>query len=303
METAIVTGPSLADVRTRLRERKQPSLLTATNLLSDMHFVITCGRILAEMDQAAFSKAAANFGRLLDRNDTDLIRGALLESIYEIAPIDIDYMESLALDNDVYYLIPEPLGYPMGWDEWEELVEDLQDTSDGLAMYVFFTLLRFGEFERLEQAIERWGWNFTVPIIGDSEGFDWERFDRTLQMRGLGCFSLACDVCCYQSGNLYFDFNLYDENAGDWGLPPFNVDGIRALAKEYQQAIEIQSALREADRRFLQEPGLAGQIFEVYLQCLIKKARVKVTSSARTLMDIWAGETTAKEEGNVTNHL
>ena len=191
-------------------------------------------------------------------------------------------------------LFPSACGYPMGWDEWSEMVNDLDTCNETLNLFIFANIWRLEGEEAWDIASHHYGWDLDIEKIVEMGDVDWKHFSKLLKKEGLGCFENALDACWYDTGNIYFDFNPYDDDIVV-DLPPFTLEGVRALAQCWIEAQPIQFDLHIATDLFARDASMAGQIMKLARRARKKertaqgRARVRI-GGPQTLAELWAGE-------------
>ena len=271
-----------------LRRFRRPTLNEVFSRLSGLHTALTLAPILHGLDPVAFRESCQ--GRVLAplSNYDQSFETAISARLQQIAPFDGEFME---LNGDGVeeggWLVPECAGYPCGWDEWEEMTSNpaAYDTPY-MQLYIFCTALRLGESQLFDNASEAFGWDIAYPDKATNFDPDWERLYRLLRRRGLGPFCDVWDVCTYSTGNIYFDFNAYDEDV-DWAsLPFFDLDGFRQLAKEWQAAQPILEQFRIAVHMAEQDSRIFAELLRAYCDSFKPERRRK----SKTLAEIWNEE-------------
>ena len=243
---------------------------------------------MAELNPDAYRSLRGGFHILVDNMAADELIEATLNAIYEVAPLDQLFIVSVIYDSVLDYLYPESCGWPIEWDEWDEMVEEPASYQESVGLYVFVTALRLDESDVLMGASEHWGWNLMAVDLDDNSVLDWERFAQLLDKNGLGCFKNAFDACAYQTGNPYFDYNPNDEETQP-DLPPFMLEGVRTLQKYWQEAQPILADYQQAEEMFEQDRSLAGKILKLVMECREKRERVRVRTNL-TLAEVWGEE-------------
>lgn len=278
--------PRLEIARKALLAWRRPSFDECMEGLMQYRRRLQAAVVLNVLDPGRFRKAAA--GEVEESQyvyGDDPIIDACLRAIDEVAPLDMDAMGMRCEDSLPDELYPACCGYPMGWDEWEEMVENLDTTNADIALYVFTTAMRLGDGDVLFKAAEHFSWNDLVvedwPEIPDPE---WERLDDLLDQRGLGVFKNAINACLYSTNNPYFDYNPWDEN-NLYDLPPFSVEGVRALETAWEEAQQVREDLTKASIQFARDLSLARTLYELYVE-----SAEEAHPQPQTLSEIWAGE-------------
>jgi hypothetical protein len=297
MDVAVSALVPLGVAMQALRRARRVKMVTAVDALTEAKTATSAARILFELNPNRLNDlCAAN--RCLNDPEQTLV-SETMEAIGEIAPLDTDMMDvEFQDDGQVPWLLPAPAGFALGWEEWEEWSGHLDEHADA-KMYIFWTCIRLGESETLESAgwaYDWLDWGMEIPDLytDEEEHMDWERFEETLRNKGLGCFIAAREICCYDTGNPYFDWNPYDEN-GESQSPavPFNLEGVRELEKDWQAAQPMLEDFREARERFDRDPSLAGKLLAIWDSCMVRnKKKRKRRARARTLVEVFREEVT-----------
>jgi hypothetical protein len=286
---ALAAGPTFKEVTLFLTARRQPKLEDMVESLDLLRKRTRFAVILQALNPEKFREVCAGRYELVvgDVSEDPLIEAAVGE-ISDIAPLDLEETFMCLEDGYEYidYLYPEHLGYPIGWDEWEELHDNPNDWTETMALYVFVTALRLGETEVLGSSSEHYGWDLEVEDLeaGIPEA-NWDRLFILLDQRQMSCFKNALDVCIYDTGNPYFDYNPYDEERCP-DLPGITVEGVRALEKAWQEAQPIRLDHETAAEQFAHDPTLA----KVLLMLWAESADKPEPRRPQTLAEIWADE-------------
>jgi hypothetical protein len=276
---------TFTEILESLRNRKNPRFASIISELEITRTWIKSAVILAELDPDKFAKIRSEGGKISE----ELFQSAI-ESITAIAPLDLEFIE-VNMDggsDGLACLYPEPCGYPLGWDEWEEICQDPTDCNDSMALYIFSTCLRFDDVVTLQNASEHFGWDIEIEKLPDLSSEESDHFFGLLKEHGLKCFENAIYTCWYSTGNQYFDYNPYDEQPILENMPEFSMKGVRELEKQWKAAQPILADLHEANDRFVSEKGLARKILEFYLQS--QKIRIGPHRRPTTLVELWASE-------------
>lgn len=239
-------------VRERLLELKPLSFQTMSDRLRVFGVIGRAGQILQALNRERYRRVCRqNFMDWESGVDMPIIAAAL-EEINLRAPLDYDMIEGGigGLSDLAYiYLIPVQLGYPMGWDEWEEISVDPGTCSEEMAINIFFNCLRLGQPETFDMASEAFGWGVywteacNMPV-------DWERFCELLHQKKMGFYINAINAVWYNTDNPYFDMNPFDEMSFDNFYYDFDLEGFRALEEAWRDAQPIRNDLARAIKDF-----------------------------------------------------
>jgi hypothetical protein len=293
MDTAVALPLiSFRQAKASLQKRRMTTFYEAYTRLHSISFQARSASILAELNPARYLGLREKVHFLTDY-DEELVSAAL-EEICTIAPLDTEFIETglLGAGEDFQYLYPAPMGFPMGWDEWEEIATDPAGCNESMELFIFVSSLRLHYDSTLEQASEHFDWDLPKVDLERYSDLDWERMYKLLDQAGLSCFKRAIDVCLYSTDNPYFDFNPYDEDANAFpDLPPYSLDGVHQLEAFYQAAKPIQADFEEAENLFENCYGLPWKLLKIWLSCCKKvkpeRRRVRVGGPERTLAEIW----------------
>jgi hypothetical protein len=278
--------PQLETVTRFLRAKKRRSLEDCLDWL----------RVKRQEFQGAVILNALNPGRLyrldmrVEKDDAFVycdspLLDACLREINNLAPLDMDMMEMRYGEaNCPDELYPASCGFPMGWDEWEEIIDNIESISPNTYLYLFVTMLRMGENEKMALAAQEIGWELSEEECATLPNPDWNELLILLEQRGLEVFKNAINVCLYDTGNPYFDYNPWDES-DIYSLPAFTLGGVRELQQFWEEAQPISADLDKAVLQFGQDPTLARTIFDLCVE-----SQGHPAPRPQTLAEIWAGE-------------
>ncbi len=272
----------------RLEKLRPRGLYDVMDELMSWHAPASAAQILSKLAPDNF-RQRCSLGAVGDEGE--FVRD-VLSVIDKVTPLDIDYMDMFVEEANDLVLFPLPNGYPMSWDEWDEITGDVEGTTgESMALFLFFKSLDFRDAATFTTANVHFSWGVDTPALDDIEHLDWQKYCQQLEERGLGCFIKAHEIVDYSTGNVYFDFNPYDDQQ-DVTLPPFSVDGVRWLQKEWANAQPWSLAHKESLAKLRENPGLWAILLEIYTNCLVYVDHNK----PRTLLELLGFD---QEDGNV----
>lgn len=229
-----------------------------------------------------YSKAA-----LIESRDgiPDLFSLAL-EKISAKCPIDTDHIEEQLLNYEgELVLMPEPQGFPYSLDElYEMLGEDPDNLMDTPLEWFVIALGGNLEWEHLEILVERYPiWNVSLEELPGDGDLDWPKFKKALNRNGLEEFAAAFQVIWHDTGNLYLDFSPFGDDAWDWELPEFGLEGVQLLIEQYTMAQPLLDGFQAAQERIRQAPEIYREMVKIMKRCL-KESKPQ----AKTLPEVFA---------------
>ena len=272
----------------KLRSLKRQSFQDVVISLQQAKLTARLARIVAELRPDLYQEITKN-GVTLNSLDSDDLMQQTLNAINEVAPLD-DMFENELMDGSIPLLYPQCCGYPMSWDEWEEMAEDPGFVSPSMSFYVFVTAWRIGDERAFINGSEVFGWNLRF----ENSNVDWEKFCKLLDKNGLGIFKNAFDVAMYSTGNPFFDFNPFDENYGYEDLHELSIEGVRSLAEDWKKAKPIIEENNKACTMFAEQPELAGRLVKLMRRCRIKEN--PAPRPPKTLIEIFAEDGQERDE-------
>jgi hypothetical protein len=285
---AVIQTVSVAQAVEGLRYKIAPWPSVALELLNQLRVIISCAKILA--DEELFpDREAEKLPAGWSDTDSNWMRDYLvgtLQCIDGIAPLDTDYLDVLIGEDQElpYNLPPGPEGYAMSLDEWDSITQDLSDYTDR-NMQIFFWALAMNDGETLVRASEEWDWDLKrYPNFSKVTGLNHERFQALLTENNLLHFFNAFKACTYQTGNIYFDYNPYDEEAGYGTLPDITPEGVRYLSRQYQASKPIKADVMMAEEEFSNDADLVAKLMDIYIAALEFDSSVR----PQTLAEMWA---------------
>jgi hypothetical protein len=265
-----------------------PTLSLAAERLERIGTTIEAIRIIQEL----------NPDRLIGEDvrifDSDSLIQAAVDVINNHAPVDMDFIVESFFESDgegMIGLVPRSMGFDGDYDSVSEVLNDLEGHAAVWDMFVFFHALNEGDEDLLMRASMAYDWGIDeYPDLGAVDHYDRQKISKQFAQAGLQCFDHAIDVCYQETGNIYFDYSLFEEDA--WNLPDFTVAGVRSLIDEYHDAQPIGEDYIRAHAIF-QEPGIPEQILKIFLSSAERKnKRVR----ARTLAEVFADEADEGED-------
>lgn len=284
MDTAL----SLATAVQGLRRLQMPKFDEIQNELQYARH--SCEAVLL-LDQIApgsapyiYSKAA-----LIESHYDDIpdLFSLALEKINDKCPINIEHIEEQLLNYEgELYLMPEPQGFPYSLDE---LFEQLGYPDDLMDMPLEWFVVALGgslEWEHLEILVERFPvWHISLEDFPGDGVLDWPKFKKALKRNGLEEFAAAFQVIWRDTGNIYLDFDPYSEDAWDWSMPDFGLEGVQHLVSEYLNAQPLLDGHREARERIGQEPEIYRKLVKIMKRCLKDTKQL-----GKTLLEVFTGD-------------
>ena len=270
IETVRAT-PGFSLAAASLRRGLKPDYSKATTGLIDLEQALRVARILQELDpDKLFMRDGVNWMRDDDARQS-LLEDAV-QAVEQVAPLMEETVEIDMMDGFVR-LVPAEMGYAMNWDDWYETVNEPGDfLSETDAAWAFCEALAQGDENAFGSFSEYFGWGLRYPKRGGG-AVDFARMYKSLARRGLGCFKAAWKIAMYDTGNLYFDYNVYEDNLP---LPSFSIDGVRELERQYQEAQPILAEYRECVRLFA-EPEVPAAVLRIYVRSLVKEPKQPAT--------------------------
>jgi hypothetical protein len=266
-----------------LRKFRHPGFERAARRLANLSFTVRAAQILRELAPDRLADYGAGVRWLDDEDKQDDLARATMAAIGEIAPLDDETVE-IEIEDGQFRLIPAAMGYPMNWDEWGELVADPDNYIDqAAAAWAFCSALAIGDQGAFESFSEHFDWDLRWPKRAGGT-YDKEKLFRGFDRHGLSCFKAAWNIAIYSTGNLYFDYNIYDDNVD---LPDFDIDGVRELEWQYKAARLIQDEYRLAQELFNTRTDVPKALLRIYAHSLVKDEE---TPHGRTLGEVFRAE-------------
>jgi hypothetical protein len=288
---SIETLPSFGDAARALRKFRKPSYSRAAAQLSGLTVTLRAAKILRELASESLA-GCTGVDWLTDGDGQESLMRKTMEAISAIAPLDEETVD-IDIQDGQFRLVPAAMGFPMNWDEWQEIVNDPANfiEKEG-SMWAFCCALGTGDQEAFENFSSYFDWDLRWPKRAGGT-YDKEKLFRGFQRRGLKCFEVAWNIAIYSTGNLYFDYNIYDDNIA---LPPFDIHGVRKLEAQYKEAQPIQAQYRQALDLFLYRDGVPAALLRIFAHSLAKEEEDRLIRRARSLGEVFRAEQEAMAE-------
>lgn len=248
MDITLADSPPLAVAMKALEARRPVDYLTAFGKLNHWQLDVSLAQILREYDPERLAIVSL-----------DGLYHETIQVIEGRAPL-----WEMSDETDDFIIYPDPHGYAIGWDDWEDLSSNSANAGEPWRLYLFYTALRLEGQPAFDTASKAFGWGVTYSEI---RNLDMDRLKVALAEAGLPEFYNAMLVCWYDTGNLYFDWDPYDETSAEFDLPPLNLEGVSRLIHDWEVAQPIIEDDRKAVERFAEEPGLAVPLMDCLLKC------------------------------------
>ena len=264
-----------------LRKIRPVRCADAFTALTNLESLLHMAQILRELAPGELDQHFPAAGWLKDDSAVEGIGLAVVEAIGEIAPLD-EMVEQNLLDEGTIRLVPASMGVPMNWDEWSEMTDSPDSyLSASMAPWALCSALNLGDEAAFDRFAEYFEWDLSYPRRAGNQ-LDFKKMVKALKRRGLGCFEAAWNIAMYDTGNLYFDYNVYEDNLP---LPPLTIAGVRELERQYQEAQPIAADYREACRLFAENDDIPAAIVRIYARSLVKEEQ-----KPKTLAEVFREE-------------
>ena len=184
-----------------------------------------------------------------------------------------------------------PLG-DMGWDDWEEMMEEMSEQPMSTSLIVFLRFLHINECEeRWKAANKHFGWKIPYPKMLKKEAnfkqyeFNNEKYETDLRDAGLGVFIRAYEFVNFYTGNDFLDYNTYDVAEGVLEPTYFSEETLRELTKAYEESQAWIDDYETAWRMVNANPAVLKKYNKIFWGAFERK-----TPQPQTLAEIFAGE-------------
>jgi hypothetical protein len=172
---------------------------------------------------------------------------AAISAVSELFPVQEDYMDMLAHDDEPLQIHTESCGF--AWDgEWfNEVLLDPSQLQPDSALGMFFKVLwgastQFGResgLETWERAQAHFGYPCELPRLWAGRQkleFNWLAFCKLLEAEGLGRFIRAANVALCNTGNLFLDTSPEEYGYNMVEIPDFTTNNILELKRLWAEA-------------------------------------------------------------------
>lgn len=289
MDLPVALVPGFSQAAAALRKIRPVAYRTAADDLASLDQVLRAAQILIALKPGEIDKYHPEGGWLKGEDGFYDLGDAVAYAINEIAPLDMEAID-MDLQDGYFRMIPESRGRPMNWDSWDEMVNDPENYLYGNeSAWAFCAALGVGDQAAFEAFSEYYDWELSYPRKAGG-AYDKAKFFKALERRGLGCFKAIWSIATYSTDNLYFDYNIYDDNMD---LPPFSLEGVREMERAYRAALPIEAEARWAQDLFESQPGLPAALLRIYVRSLVKDEK------PRTLVEVFRAE---RERGHAAEN-
>lgn len=198
--------------------------------------------------------------------------GKPLEDIREVInkyiPVQDQWDEMLS-ESEEFLIYIEPMGLCMGWDDFNE---DLEDPSSNLSVYAGPDMLVQGLAHDIDtqswmNLINYFEWPIEPPQMPSFRWFFWcqEIYD-ALASAGLSELVPVWQLNCWDTGTVFLDVNSYDE--AFYLETHFGMDRISWLIEQKQLADAHLEKYTIGQKMIMQDPGLIQRQVDIFLENL-----------------------------------
>ncbi len=195
----------------------------------------------------------------------------VLAQVNALFPLDTDYLEMWLLEADeplALHILPQ--GCPWTYDELSEVITDPQTCSASLSleMFIIYLSMLIVRGEDWSTAATYFGWPDPGPPDPPKDSqLDTDHFFERLVSSGLTAFPAAFQIVWAETGNLFLDYNPYEDGVSYEPIP-FDPTNVAALVEEWQQAQPLLADFRQACEQVAKKPELLQRLVDLFQECL-----------------------------------
>lgn len=201
---------------------------------------------------------------------------ALLDAIHnEMFPIDRDAFEEWAYNSEADVQIQvEPYGMAISCEDVAEACWEGNEPFTG-PFDTFLLLILYNGFgdETWEWADAFFHWNVPPPrsMYEKVDKLDWDKLRALLEDVGMGCIMTAIDIVGHDTGNLFIDYNPYDEYSYMNDMQPFTLETLKSLTEQWTEAQPLLLEWRTVDEMVAADPSIYAKVLEFWEQACVYK--------------------------------
>lgn len=279
MTTVSTTEPvSVADAIRFLKRRKLLSLSDTNDLLTRTRNCLMMLQAFRELFPDAYPQSIKGM-KLRPGTLTDALtdpESELLKAVHDqLFPIDTEAFEEWVLNgNGEIRIQVEPYGMTVTCEDVAEACYEGEDPFTG-SLNTFLMLLLYNGFgeETWEWADAFYYWNVPAPLsmFKQVDEVDWDALYEILDEAGLGCVKAAMDIVAHCTGNIFLDYNPYDEQSYINDMQDFTVEVLKDLARQWIEAKPLMDDWDKAQTLGDNDPTIYPKIKEIWEQCCTYK--------------------------------
>jgi hypothetical protein len=163
-----------------------------------------------------------------------------------------------------------PMGYKISFDEFDELLSDMDNLTRAGSFILFLGIL-WGNVDKDEQEAlwrdcnEIYQWNIPeLPEVPGNHYIDITRLKKNLKKEGLESLSLMLEAIDGSTGNVFFDFD-----PETWMPLTIGETDLLALHEDWQKVNAVKKVLDRADDLLNNRPD----VFKLFLGAYLKSLR------------------------------
>jgi hypothetical protein len=276
-----------------LLRRMRPTLPEALMSLQKARLTAASVRLLQEYHPAALGgKISGLLG--YSRNELHPLDEEAFKLLSELFPCNVDFMEEEMLNSeDGSFCIQIEPQFNIGHDLFEEFVLDPENWGNGplTSLLVLVSYLDAAiAAEYFLKADQHFGWQLDdAPVLSYRDGeLDTKAFYRRLKRANLEEYRLPFEMIGQRTGNPFLDWTEDDLN--DIYIA-YNLENVRKLVGQWDQAQPKVEALQRAAERAWQERWIYGKIVALW----DRSTKLDRSTKPLTLAQIFQAEEEAGE--------
>ena len=166
----------------------------------------------------------------------------------------------------------QPMGYKVSFDEFDELLSDVDNLTRAGSFIVFLGIL-WGNVDKAEQediwrqCSEIYQWDIPeLPEVPGNHYIDITRLKKNLKKDGLEALSLMLEAIDGSTGNVFYDFD-YET----WMPLTISEKDLLSLHEDWQKVNSLKKVLDKADDLLNNRPDVFKCFLSAYLQSLRRR--------------------------------
>lgn len=163
----------------------------------------------------------------------------------------------------------QPMGYKVSFDEFDELLSDVDNLTRAGSFIVFLGIL-WGNVDKAEQediwrqCSEIYRWDIPeLPEVPGNHYIDISRLRKHLKKNGLEALSLMLEAIDGSTGNVFYDFD-YET----WMPLTISEKDLLSLHEDWQKVVSLKKVLDQADDLLNNKPDVFKEFLGAYLKSL-----------------------------------
>lgn len=276
--------PALLDrAKLGLLGLNRPSYSLADDVLTEIHVALQVSTVIAEVHPKDYRKRIRKplqeffqdirLPRMQKTDNQGSRQSVLVARLINnhLFQVDDFWLDEECMDFGTDHTLQiQPLGYKVSFDEFDELLSDIDNLTRAGSFIIFLGIL-WGNVDKGEQediwhqCNEIYRWDIPeLPEVPGNHYIDITRLKKHLKKHGLQALSLMLEAIDGSTGNVFYDFD-YET----WMPLTISEKDLLSLHEDWLKVYSVKKVLDRADDLLNNRPD----VFKVFLGAYLKSLR------------------------------